>query len=669
MTAVLMTAKIIILLIYYRESLMRFVLNILSIIIIAVFLQSCSNIKILNERDYYSDSFLKKMESIQLIYRDGDKQLALQKLKGINDETITSSEKAKKYNLMGVMLFSRRDLEGAIENFQIAKQLVGEDLFLASNIRLNLASSYFKQQKTELTLRTLKSIDEDYLKGKEKTSFHKLSFTAANQLNDHKTVVNSLLYLTHEIGSFKQFEDYKFKEILVDNFKKLGPSERVDILYNQYKTNKVVTAYLGKSEAMSRFYMGDREGSQDVVTWLESRFTGVEDVQSFINDYKFRVDNFSKINSGAIGVIVPLSGRVSKYGNKVVAGVNTAIANSKTDQTLNVYVKDNQNNTYLAKKQIQELVLKHHVSVIIGGLFPDLAKEEYLEARKYGVLYISLSQVYLPRSEKNHLLVEVSGSVESQIASILKPEVIEHFGKRVAVLYPWSDDGKSYINELWGLQNSNKIKLTNINYYKRGIDDYRESVKSLLGLKFPREREEELNIWRDIKNANKRNVRIVNMLPPVIDFDWVFIPSLPKEAIQILPTFSFFDAKDVKFVGGPSWINKRLQKERRNLGGQMYVIGSDTNDVNVDFMKLYKEHNGAYPHLVDTLSYEGMSIVLKILDKQNFSKREELGTRVREFAKFEGITSEWNLDGGLWIKEMDVLKIGSKSFTKINTKI
>ncbi|MGB0360870.1 MAG: GTPase Era, partial [Endozoicomonas sp.] len=41
-------------------------------------------------------------------------------------------------------------------------------------------------------------------------------------------------------------------------------------------------------------------------------------------------------------------------------------------------------------KMINDLIQKHHVSIIIGGLFPDTAKEEYLEAKKYGVLYVSL---------------------------------------------------------------------------------------------------------------------------------------------------------------------------------------------------------------------------------------------------------------------------------------
>ena len=50
--------------------------------------------------------------------------MALQKLNEIPDETITPAEMAKKYNFIGVVYFSRGNLDRAIENFQLAKQNV-----------------------------------------------------------------------------------------------------------------------------------------------------------------------------------------------------------------------------------------------------------------------------------------------------------------------------------------------------------------------------------------------------------------------------------------------------------------------------------------------------------------------------------------------------------------
>lgn len=648
---------------------MKYSVNFLVFLILIIcFVQSCSTsgIKILNQEDYYSREFLQQMDSIRTIYKDGDKQLALRKLQNIPDETITSAERAKKYNMLGVVYFSNRNLPKAIENFQLAKQYVEKDYQLASQINLNLASSYYKYNNIELSRAMLKAVNLDYFKDVEKEKYHKLNLSVSNQNGDIKLLVDSLIFLIKDANSFSDVDDYQYKELLVDSYRKLASSQRVHFLDKYQKERPVVVAYLGKQEVLQRFYQGDKSGAQDVVGWLEKRFNSIEEVKTFIEDYWYRVENFSKINSGAVGVIVPLSGSSkSRYGKKVIAGINTSLEKYGNEaQSLNLYIKDNMNNDYLARKHVQELVMKHHVSVIIGGLFPKLAKAEYLEARKYGVLYIALSPVYLPREEKNHLLVEMQGSVESQINAILEPSILNYFGKRLAILYPWADGGKSYINELWGHHNSGKIELASLNHYEKGIKDYRSSVKKLLWLNNPRERKEELLIWKDIRSLEKGNFRIINEMPPIVDFDWVFVPSLPREAIQILPTFNYYDAKNLKFVGGPSWINKYLRNEQSNLG-KMYLIGNEIEEKGAKFQAEYQQHNGKKPHLVDTISYESMMIVNKILEKQVFDKREDLESRMLDLKEISGITSNWKLVNGLWLKDMDIMKISSKGFTKL----
>ena len=82
---------------------------------------------------------------------------------------------------------------------------------------------------------------------------------------------------------------------------------------------------------------------------------------------------------------------------------------------------------------------------------------------------------------------------------------------------------------------------------------------------------------------------------------------------------------------------------------------------------MYREHNSIKPHLVDTLSYEGMNLITQILKEQDFSKREEMEKRVLSFSELEGMTSKWKFDNGLWLKNMDMLEISSSGFTKINS--
>lgn len=641
----------------------RHILSILLFLLVA-----CSGISPLNT-SYYSSEFLKSIESVNLIYKDGDKASAIRKLRSIPDENLNRDEQAKKYNLLGVMLYRNNDYERAAENFYKARQKVDRDPFLTNQIRLNLASLFYKQNQYQKSYDELKKIDLSYVEKKDLQGYHKLSFTLANQMEDSKRAVKSLLYLGKDIRAFADVENFPYKEVLIDNFKKLSDSERVYFLDDKASDSPFIIAYLGRMEAMNRLYRGDRTGAEDVVNWLDKKFNQLEEINTFVTDFRFRIDNFSKLNPKSIGLITSLSGKTSKWGRKALMGVNTALSKlTKKEDLYKIYIKDNQNNPYLSRNKVRELVEKHNVAVIIGGLFPNLAKEEYLEARKYGVLYVSLSQVYLPRSEKSHLLIEIPGSVESQVNSMLENPSFDTFGKKVAVLYPDKDEGYSYLNEFWKLHNSGKLELVNSNHYERGIKDYREPIKKLLGLKFPRERKEELLVWKEIKNIGKGSARIINYLPPVVDFDWVFIPSLPSEAIQIIPTFDYFDAKGVKFVGGPPWINSSLLKYN-DSSGKRYVIGNDTKNVSEEFIKMYREVNETLPHLVDTLSYDAMKVSLDLLKRGGFASRDEFDSYLRETGLLKGVTSEWKLSEGLWFKEMDILRIQRDGFKKVVKEI
>src|SRR5690606_29042734 len=132
----------------------------------------------------------------------------------------------------------------------------------------------------------------------------------------------------------------------------------------------------------------------------------------------------------------------------------------------------------------------------------------YLEARKYGVFFISLSPVFLDKELKSHLLIEVPGSVQSQIDSLISGKIIESFGPRVAIFYPNDEGGQSYINEMWRRHQTDKIELTSVHQFDKNIKDYREPVTRALGLKFTRERQEELEVWKEVyKLEGKSSIR------------------------------------------------------------------------------------------------------------------------------------------------------------------
>jgi len=641
-------------------------LRIVSSLICILLIYSCSNIKMLTPEDIYSPEFLQKIQSIQLIYKDGDKKAALEKLNAINDLEATDAELAKKYNFVGIIYFSQQNFDTAIENFEMARNKTRIDRVLTSQVYLNLASSYYKKDLYERAYSYLEQVDKDVFSTKEETNYYKLRLALAQQLEKPKETVESIISLIGNKFLFSEIQNHQYKEALLDNFRKLSTSERVYLIEKYDNKEAITSAYLAKEEALQRYYMGDRPGAEDVLSWLENKYSHSDDVKSFIKNFQFRIENYSKIDVGAVGVLLPLSGKKGQFGKKALTGIDSAL-NHGSNKVLaaKIYTRDSRNNSYIAKKMINDLIQKHHVSIIIGGLFSKTAKEEYLEAKKYGVLFISLSPVHLKKEDKNHLLIEVPGSIESQVDAIMNPEFLNKFGNKIAMIYPETEGGLSYVNEVWRRSEQGLIKLSSIQSYDRSNKDFRSPVSKILGVKFKRERKEEFEVWKDIYALEKKtsSIRRIQTLKPIVDFDWVFAPAYPKDAIQIIPTFSYYDAKKLKFIGGPSWMSKSIVKEQRNLG-KLFLVGDDPKDFDKSFGEDFKIRNNKSPRLIETLSFEAMNLSLTVIEGTKFEKREQLETRLVNLKTIKGVTGSWNLKEGIWMKEMDFLNVSRGKIQK-----
>ena len=358
-----------------------------------------------------------------------------------------------------------------------------------------------------------------------------------------------------------------------------------------------------------------------------------------------------------------MTGPKASFGKRAMLGIDHALRD-KIGRALpegklpfQLHVLDSAGSGAVGSYRVKELIDKHHVAVIVGGLFPQEAIKEYLEAKKYGVFFISLSQVYLPKEEKDHLLLEIPGSVESHLQEIFSSNVVERFGKRAAILYPSTPRGKAYVDEFWRRSKLSGLDLGGIVSYEKSQMDFREPVKNLLGLKFTRERQEELEILTEIHSLEKnKSARRIQTLKPQVDFDWIFVPSLPRETLQIIPSFSYFDAFRLNIIGGPSWRSKAIFDESYKLGSLFFVgdhVGEAADKFSQDFINRF----GQQPRIVEMRANDALGIAISVLESSEFQSRNELDIHIRGKEQLMGVTGEWKMSDGVWIKEMAFLKL------------
>jgi len=622
------------------------------------FLVACTGITSI-KKGQYSDAFISRVEGIQQIFKSGDHQTAISKIKAIDDSTLSSLEKSKKYNTLGIFYFNKNKYNSALGYFKEALTTAGSDAKLESQVYLNLASSHFKLSDYQKANDILNGMNVDHLPSNEQEKYYKIKYLTAIQAGDNSTVLETVIPLLSSVNSINEIENSEYREVLVSSYKNLSKTERSNALTEAGSKNQFVAGYLAKIEIERRFFEGDREGANQVIEWVKNNFSN-SDIENYTTGTEDRSLHMSEIDPKAIGIVLPMTGVKSRFGKKAINGIDYLMRSLK-QKGFQIYYRDSDNNPLLAASAVEELIKQHHVAAIVGGLFTKTSIQEYQMAKKYGVLFLSLSSVLLDKDNKNHLLIEMSGSVESQLSVLFNNENLKKLGKKAGLFYKENNSGQAYFNEFWRKMQTTDVELKAIDSYQGNQDDYRAPVKNILGLKYLREREKELSMWKKVFSYSKKgSIKRIQELPPIVEYDWLFMSSSSREALQIIPAFRYYDVKGMTYIGGPNWLSYQLIKEQRNLGNVLF-IGDHPKKVTSTFKEGFKSHFSKPPKIIETLSYEALSLASNILTLGDFSQREELEKIMIDQQKVKGRFYGWALTDNLWLKNMSLLKIQNNS--------
>ncbi|MDD4973867.1 MAG: ABC transporter substrate-binding protein [Bacteriovorax sp.] len=634
-------------------------------------LSACSGVKMItpdrklaekvDTSKLYKQTFLQKMNEVKEKFRQGKADAALKELTSMKEEGLSSAERSTRKNLIGVINFSKKNYEGAAKNFEEALALSKEDPSLESQVYLNLGSAYYKMNQSDKALATLSMADYHNLQDNEAKKYHQLYALLSQQLGKKE---QSLTALIRSLEDKKSVEDLKSEARYTqaeELFFKLTPTERVRLLEDFDSEKNLAVPYLAYKEAEIAFKEGNKQKVQDYSAWIEKRYGNNNEIMNLMKNLGTRSENDNvKIDLRYIGIALPLSGERKSLGERALAGIDIALEELALDPSkkYRVEMKDTQGSAATAAFAVKDLIEVNNVAAIIGGLTPNSATKEYLEAKKHGVFFISLSPVFLPKEEKNHLLIEVPASIESQVNHLFSPKMIAKLGSRPAIIYPKNELGEAYANEFWRRSKKQNLDVTGLISYDRNATDFREPVKNLLGIKFTREREEELAIVNDIANLEKnKSIKRIQNLQPQIDFDWVFVPALPKEVVQILPNFNYFDAFNLNYVGVPSWRSELMTNEGYRYGNVFFMDEAlGTNETS--FTQKFTAKFNKQPKFVETIAYDSLKIVSNIVEAApTMSTRQDLDLALAKKSSIQGESGLWKLDEDIWMKDMATFKI------------
>lgn len=627
------------------------------------FFHSCSGVRVITPGDrasLYTESFLNKIEQVKQLYAQGEIDQALLKLRGMPQESLLPTEEALKRNLIGVIQFSMGNYQQAIFQFDGALSNSRLDPELTAQIHLNLASTYFKLDQFERAFTAITRSLPEHLAEEEAIKHHRLLYTLSRELGRDREAAIALIRLLGTREKISEIRSDVYFSELMTHFFALNRREKLRIIEMFKEDLNLAAGLLAFLEAERIYYSGNKSESLDILNWLERRFARQDELIQMVRNFVYRLENFTQMDQRAIGIVVPLSGERRALGERLLLGIDFALqelAQELGQKPFDLYIMDGQDGPAIGAYRVNELIEQHNVALIIGGTTPEEAEKQYRQARQKGVFYISLSQIPIPRVEKNHLLLELPGSLESQIARLFREDMLETFGRRAAIVYPETPLGEAYVHEFWAQAALNQVSVNGVTSYPEGLNDFRDPIRLLLGLSHPRNRAEEAELLEEIHSLERRRgVRRVNTLRPQFDFDWVFIPSGPVEALQIIPNFNYFDAHNLKIVGVPSWRSRAMLRESNRLG-EIFFIGDDLRPIDPIFAEKFSALYQRSPALVEVRGRDAMGIAAYLLKDKDFPNRDDFDIHLRQLSSLEGLTGSWAMSENIWIKDMPPLRM------------
>lgn len=636
-----------------------------------VFVSSCSGVSMItpdrkvadnvDTSKLYRQDFLQKINAAKEKVRQGKNDLALKDLNAMKEANLSTAEKATRKNLIGVINFSSKKFDVASKSFEEALVLAKEDPALEAQIYLNLGSAYYKMNQNEKALSTLSQANYKNLQDGEAKKFHQLHALLSQQLGKKEQSLSSLIRSLEDKKTITELTTEARYTQVEDAFKKLSNSERARLLEEFDGEKNLTVAYLAYKEAEMSFREGDQDKVKDYTDWIEKRYGDNSEVMTLVRSLGVRnQNNTTKIDVRYIGVALPLSGDLKGLGERALAGIDIALEDMSQDPSkkYRLEIKDTKGNPANGAFAVKDLIEVNNVAAIIGGLNSGEATKEYLEAKKYGVVFISLSKVLLPKEEKNHLLIEIPGSIESQVSLLFSEKMMSKIGKRPAILYPRNDIGEAYANEFWRQSKKNNLDITGLISFDTNQSDYREPIKNILGIKFNRERAEELDIVNDIAHLeSKKSIKRLQNLQPQVDFDWVFVPALPREAVQLLPNFNYFDAFNLNFVGVPSWRSELMANEGYR-SGNVFFMDESMSSAETPFTQKFFAKFKKQPNFVETIAYDSLKILSEVVESDSsYETRQDLDVALTKKGTLQSESGAWKLQDDIWIKDMSTFRI------------
>jgi branched-chain amino acid transport system substrate-binding protein len=342
------------------------------------------------------------------------------------------------------------------------------------------------------------------------------------------------------------------------------------------------------------------------------------DLAESSREFLRQLDARSSVDTKTIGVILPLSGKNADIGRSVLNSIQLGLGIYDKKTNIRLAVIDSEGKYLDARRAVEKLVVEDQVVAIIGSLQSKTATNISSKAQALGVPTIVLSQKS-GITQIGDFIFRNALTSEMQVQHIVQTAVEKMGFKRFAILYPEDAYGTEYANLFWDAVQSAGGQIKAAQSYDPKETDFRAPIQKLVGTYYTDDRSHEYRLkyeeWKKkVPVHTARNETPKDLLPPIVDFDALFVPDNTRALGQIAAMLSFQEVKDITLLGTNIWNTPGVVERAGSFAKSIIFVDSFLNQdqkfTNSEFYKRYAQVFGKTPSLFDLQAYD-TALILK----------------------------------------------------------
>lgn len=454
---------------------------------------------------------------------------------------------------------------------------------------------------------------------------------------EYKAALRGLVDLSVTAPSKQEQNSYRLRAIdIVEN--KLTPEQLEDVAddsnYGYIRGHAMYR--LGEMAIANRDAKAARKYFAGVSEYLPGSDLALRS-QDLLND----LESIRSVSSKTIGVVLPLSGKNAPVGQRALRGVEMGLGLHLPGSGFKLAVIDSEGNPDTARRGVERLVKEDNAIAIIGSLLSRTAPAVASKANELGVPTLALSQ-RSGLTEVGPTVFRNSLTTTMQVRHLVRTAMEDLGMKKFAVLYPNDPYGVEFTNIFWDEVLARGGQITAAQTYSNKETDFRLPIQRLVGTYYGEARDDEFKIrLKELQQADKkrssRQSNLENVLPPVADFDAIFIPDSAKSLGQISAMLAYSDIRGVKLLGTNLWNTPGIAKRLGSSAGNIIFVDSylDAAQERSRFVSEYKTLFNEEPSLIEIQAYDS-ALILRQLVASGSDSREALVEKLSRLSKFPG---------------------------------